>query len=610
MFPQQVKVGTTILALSHHIVEHAYFLASSRQYVCATIRRCAHQGQLLKSVFSCSRRICKTRIPLGIQTSRASGKGITAVASTEQVLVLGSVARHTSSDSSESNIVAAAVAAVTASLYAVTQNLRVHCDSDASNEPVAKSATSISRNVAESRDWLTFASDVPVSPKRERKSSERSDGVIGAGARRPSEVELTDDVALVILAGKKALMHGDFPLAERKFRAAVDQLGMLNPNSTAIVVLLTRIGNLCYAQHKWEAAVDALSAAVRGLVLQVGRDRTDPSVVELSLKISDCLSRVPGRFADATDGYLWCVMTAREHVAKHGIMFGPRGTGTNSVESDTATQHSPAAPPPNANADTLTNDLAMLGMTLQAAVDHLQLQRDHPVEKNGGSPLPVSPSAIVDLCVELLAVSERVEIEMAAKSPGGNANRDHGTKKIDALPADVHAAVLDAMRVALPQSSADTSLNSTGDERSVASPRMAGAHARLAAALDAAGHHTLAIVHARTALDLALRVMRTHGRRSASVHVYLVNLALLLIQGMPTGATPTTAMPSVASGSSLATQGASTSGGETTVTAQAVATLLDAAQREAHTVGDRDAVAYIAKLSAEIAARQAFDRTE
>eukprot|EP00041_Stephanoeca_diplocostata_P015591 m.297973 g.297973 ORF g.297973 m.297973 type:complete len:600 (-) comp20090_c0_seq2:254-2053(-) len=573
-------------ALSTHLQQRVF--VSTKTYA-----RMGYEPWLLATTIESGHNL-KTNAPRGIRKQRIFLGGILTMASAAQTSANGYIA--TSPSIATSNVWIAAVAAI--ATCTIGQTLQIHCDDDVGEEVGNAHTVNTASGVAKQQhDWLSTASNVPVSSEKKYDGSDDSDAA--NMAPKQSEVQLSDDVALVILAGKKALMHGDLPLAEQKFREAVDQLALLDPNSTAIVVLLTRIGNLCYAQHKWTAAVDALSAAVRGLVLQVGRDRSDASIVELSLKISDCLAHIPGRFGDATNGYLWCVATARQHVSKYGLEFAPQST-KNDSDSETRTVLD--------GTDALVNDLAMLGMTLQAAVDHLQLQRDQPADESSDAAASVSPAAVVDLCIELLAVSERVERELSFKTQAATGNRQERTTAVASLPASTFAEVQDAMRVAIPHNSGgrdkgytSTERNASSNVRNVASPRMAGAHARLAAALDAAGDHARAVVHAHTALDMALHVLATHGRRAASVHVYLVNLALLLMQGMPT-------MHSGASEIARATkEREGGSDGSTTVIARAVTTLLDAARSEAHTVGDTDAVMYIENLSKEISARHVFD---
>jgi len=106
----------------------------------------------------------------------------------------------------------------------------------------------------------------------------------GVAAREP--VDLTDAAAALIIAGRDLVREGDLVGAEATYREALEHVALMDNTSDAVIVLLARIGNVCYAQHKWDKALDAFSASVRGLVHAAGKSPDDPAVVEISLKIA------------------------------------------------------------------------------------------------------------------------------------------------------------------------------------------------------------------------------------------------------------------------------------------------------------------------------------
>lgn len=107
---------------------------------------------------------------------------------------------------------------------------------------------------------------------------------VGVGQRDP--VNLTDAAASLIVDARDLMREGDLAAAEAMYREALEHVALIDRGSDAVIVLLTRVANLCYAQHKWAPAADAFAAAVRGLVHAAGKAPDDLAVVEMSLKIA------------------------------------------------------------------------------------------------------------------------------------------------------------------------------------------------------------------------------------------------------------------------------------------------------------------------------------
>jgi hypothetical protein len=63
-------------------------------------------------------------------------------------------------------------------------------------------------------------------------------------------VELSLETSRLIMAGVKLAREGELALAEGKYRQAVEQVALLDPSSDAVLVLLHKIANLCYARGK------------------------------------------------------------------------------------------------------------------------------------------------------------------------------------------------------------------------------------------------------------------------------------------------------------------------------------------------------------------------
>merc|ERR1711916_66305 len=89
----------------------------------------------------------------------------------------------------------------------------------------------------------------------------------------------------------------------------------IGPDSEGAGVIMDHMASIYFATEQWELAAENFKAVIR-LLFQYGRSRTDPAVIELSLKTAQCFSHM-GQSAMAEDGYSWCVTQARQHMKEN-----------------------------------------------------------------------------------------------------------------------------------------------------------------------------------------------------------------------------------------------------------------------------------------------------
>jgi hypothetical protein len=98
--------------------------------------------------------------------------------------------------------------------------------------------------------------DTAAAPRSQRGPDPGADSwgvpseVMLTNALAGKPVELSLETSRLIMAGVKLAREGELALAEGKYRQAVEQVALLDPSSDAVLVLLHKIANLCYARGK------------------------------------------------------------------------------------------------------------------------------------------------------------------------------------------------------------------------------------------------------------------------------------------------------------------------------------------------------------------------